>query len=42
MANDELVALLKKGVDAWNKWREMHPDIHPDLSGADLSGPNFD
>ena len=21
MANDEHVALLKKGVDAWNKWR---------------------
>src|SRR5437660_7556141 len=21
----------------WNTWREKHPDIQPDLSGADLS-----
>ena len=37
MANDEHVAILKKGVDAWNKWRRENPDIRPDLSGADLS-----
>jgi Pentapeptide repeats (8 copies) len=37
MANDEHVALLKQGVDAWNKWRNK-PDImfRPDLSGANL------
>ena len=38
MANDEHVALLNKGVDAWNAWRKENPDIRPDLSGADLSG----
>ena len=32
MANDEHVAMLKKGVDAWNEWRkegvEGFPRIH--------------
>jgi hypothetical protein len=37
MANDEHVALLKKGVDAWNEWRDENPDIRPDLSKADLN-----
>ena len=37
MANDEHVALLKQGVDAWNAWREKNPDIQPDLSEANLS-----
>jgi hypothetical protein len=31
MANDEHVAMLKKGVDAWNAWREANPDIRPVL-----------
>lgn len=29
--------VLQEGVIAWNTWREMNPDIIPDLSGADLS-----
>ncbi|MBN3884140.1 MAG: pentapeptide repeat-containing protein [Nostoc sp. JL34] len=33
MANEEHVAILKKGVKTWNKWREQHPEIIPDLSG---------
>jgi hypothetical protein len=41
MANDEHVALLKRGVDAWNEWRREYPDIRPDLSEADLSGANL-
>src|SRR5262249_29661082 len=41
MANDEHVALLKKGVEAWNAWRERNPDIRPDLSGAHLSRGDF-
>ena len=41
MANDEHVALLKQGVDAWNAWREANPDILPDLNKADLSGANL-
>jgi uncharacterized protein YjbI with pentapeptide repeats len=38
MANSEHVAVLRKGVSAWNKWREAQPRTVPDLSGADLSG----
>jgi uncharacterized protein YjbI with pentapeptide repeats len=42
MANDEHVAILKKGVASWNEWRDENPDIrHPDLSGADLSGADL-
>jgi Pentapeptide repeats (8 copies) len=37
MANDEHLALLKRGVDAWNKWRDENLDIRPNLSEADLS-----
>ena len=38
MANDEHVAILEKGVAAWNAWRAEHPDIRPDLGGANFSG----
>jgi TIR domain/Pentapeptide repeats (8 copies) len=47
MANDEHVALLRKGVDAWNEWwRQEAPGLKADLSGAnliraDLSGANL-
>jgi hypothetical protein len=41
MANDVHVAMLKKGVDAWNEWRRENPDIRPDLSGADLFCANL-
>jgi hypothetical protein len=34
MANDDHVAMLKKGVAAWNAWREVNPNIHPDLRFA--------
>jgi hypothetical protein len=37
MANAEHIAILKKGVDRWNKWREDNPSVDPDLSRADLS-----
>src|SRR5580658_5943076 len=36
MANDEHVALLKKGVDAWNEWRRENRDVRPELSEANL------
>src|SRR2546421_1342 len=38
MANQEHIAILKQGVGVWNQWREEHPDIRPDLIGADLNG----
>jgi uncharacterized protein YjbI with pentapeptide repeats len=46
MANPDHIAQLKKGVEAWNAWREDNPDIRPDLSqanlgGADLGGANL-
>ncbi len=37
MAKPEQLALLKKGVGAWNKWIREHPDVQVDLSGADFS-----
>jgi hypothetical protein len=37
MANQEQIALLKQNVAMWNWWRKKHPEIHPDLSGANLS-----
>jgi hypothetical protein len=33
MANPEHLKILKKGVEAWNKWRKENPDIQPDLTG---------
>lgn len=32
MANEEHVAILKQGVEAWNKWRKKNPTIVPDLT----------
>jgi uncharacterized protein YjbI with pentapeptide repeats len=37
MANADHIAQLKKGVTAWNAWRDEHRNIIPDLSEADLS-----
>jgi uncharacterized protein YjbI with pentapeptide repeats len=36
MANPEHLAILKQGVEAWNKWREENPGETPDLQEADL------
>ena len=36
MANEEHLALLKKGVKAWNEWRKQHGDVIPDFRGAML------
>lgn len=33
--------LLEQGVDVWNKWRKTHPDVIPDLRGADLRRKSF-
>src|SRR5215213_8378864 len=38
MANAEHLALLERGVAAWNLWRCQNPDVEPDLTEADLSG----
>ncbi len=36
MANEEYVALLKRGVDGWNEWRRGNPNILPNLHGTRL------
>ncbi len=36
MANPEHVAILKKGIERWNTWRDKNPKIHGDLTNADL------
>ena len=42
MANDEQLAILEKGVAAWNMWREENPEVRPRLRGADLSGAKLE
>lgn len=41
MANGEHLALLRQGVDAWNKWRADNRDIRPNLSFATGKGINI-
>jgi hypothetical protein len=41
MADDEHVAILKKGADAWNKWRHENLNIRPNLIEADLRGTDL-
>ena len=38
MAHPEHRAILKKGVEVWNRWREKHPGMEPDLQMAFLDG----
>jgi hypothetical protein len=38
MSNADHLALLLQGPEAWNAWRDEHPGITPELSGADLRG----
>jgi len=41
MANEEHFLMLLQGVEAWNRWREEHPETKPDLSGANLERANL-
>jgi uncharacterized protein YjbI with pentapeptide repeats len=41
MADDEHVAILRKGVAAWNKWRSENLDIRPNLREAELREENL-
>lgn len=41
MANEEHLAILKKGVSAWNEWRAENPSLKPDLSEAFLARTAF-
>ncbi len=42
MANSEHVAILKQGVEAWNKWREENPNVKPDLHGVCHANKSFE
>src|SRR6185295_2848934 len=41
MANEEQLAILKQGVEVWNKWREENPDAKVDLFHAELENINL-
>jgi len=41
MANKEHLAVLRQGVEAWNRWRGRNPAIFPDLSVTDLVRANL-
>ncbi|HEY7093316.1 MAG TPA: pentapeptide repeat-containing protein, partial [Ktedonobacterales bacterium] len=36
MSNDKHLEILWAGVRKWNNWRKLHPDVSPDLAGANL------
>jgi uncharacterized protein YjbI with pentapeptide repeats len=41
MANDEQLAILRKGVRVWNEWRKEHRRTPVDLQRADLYAANL-
>jgi uncharacterized protein YjbI with pentapeptide repeats len=41
MADEEHLAILRRGVQAWNAWRAERDDMVPDLIGADLAGADL-
>src|SRR6266700_1653863 len=36
MADQQHLAILKQGREAWNTWRQQYPEIQPDLSNVEL------
>lgn len=41
MANEEHLARLMQGVEAWNAWRKANPELRPNLRGTDLTAANL-
>ena len=41
MANQEHLDKLREGVEAWNQWRQEHPEIQPDLANANSNHANL-
>ena len=37
MADEEQLAIFRRGSDVWNAWRKQNPDLRVDLMNADLS-----
>ena len=42
MADNNQIAILSQGVEAWNKWREENPDVSIDLKNAKLMHMNLE
>jgi len=42
MADNNQIAILSQGVEAWNKWREENPDVLIDLKNAKLMHMNLE
>lgn len=42
MADAEQLAILRGGVDGWNRWRLDHKGTSVDLAGADLAGADLE
>jgi len=41
MANEEQLAILRQGVEVWNKWRKEYPNVEVDLRKANLRGADL-
>jgi uncharacterized protein YjbI with pentapeptide repeats len=41
MADKKQLAILRRGSDAWNAWREQNPKVRVNLDRAPLSGANL-
>lgn len=41
MANEEQLAILRQGVEVWNRWRDENPDVVIDLEGENFSYRNL-
>jgi uncharacterized protein YjbI with pentapeptide repeats len=41
MANPVHLGVLRRGVEAWNRWRVLEHLVRPDLRGADLHSANL-
>jgi uncharacterized protein YjbI with pentapeptide repeats len=41
MADEQHLALLRRSVREWNRWRAENPQVTPELAGAGLRGLDF-
>lgn len=41
MANQEHLAVIRQGVEPWNRWYQNHRRVVPDLEKANLSNLNL-
>lgn len=41
MANPEHLKLISKSIKEWNEWRDLNPEMKPELSKVDLNGKDL-